>query len=92
MIEHLGTEKHQKICCLYCKRDLEKKEWKSEFSGGTHYKTTKCECGQVVRIPVEFGGSGHDNWSGKEEKKTKNNIKTIESKINVVKEINEGHT
>ena len=49
--------------CSYCKRDLDIKEWKSDWHDEKHYKTIICGCGKKNWCDVEFIGSGHDSFS-----------------------------
>jgi len=50
------------IACSYCNEPLT--DVKSVFSGGFHYKVTKCpKCGKKLWKKVSFHGTGHDNFS-----------------------------
>jgi|TARA_Y100000310_G_C20022239_1_gene507929 hypothetical protein len=55
----------------------ENKEWRSEFEGEIHYKTTNCDCGKVMTVRVNFHGSGDDNWR----KPIKKKKRSIEDKV-----------
>jgi hypothetical protein len=61
------------------------------------YKSVrKCpNCGKEIMLPVNFLGSGHDNWDGKSTwksskdikfPKTSKKIKTLESRIKILSE------
>ena len=51
--------------CMYCGKSLDKKSWKSHFNAHKHYKINSCEsCGKESRVDVEYGGSGHEEWTG----------------------------
>jgi len=64
MSHHLVGEGHLKEFCIYCKKELPAKNWKSDFHLGMHYKTLTCSCGKKLHIRVNFEGSGHDSWNG----------------------------
>ena len=69
--------------CPYCRTELHEQEWKSEFSISKHYKTTDCKkCGKRISVPVNFHGSGHDNWR---EEKNLSQINTKEKLENLEK-------
>lgn len=101
MPHHLVGEIHQKIFCIYCKRDIPSEKWESEWHAETHYKTLNCDCcGKKLHIKMDFHGSGHDEWTGNKlcpekskkegivlKKQTKNGIKNIEDQIKVVERI-----
>jgi hypothetical protein len=61
--------KLNEIQCRVCKKEVDKKQFQSVFEANQHYKTTKCDCGNNITIPVTFAGSGHDEWDGHIEKK-----------------------
>ena len=61
--DHLVREEDNLFECLYCGRDLERKEWISEFCGPLHYKVAKCECGKKSRVKIPYSGSGHDEFN-----------------------------
>lgn len=64
MKQHLMRNFHVDVC-RYCPQDFQDVvEWKSEFHGELHYKSTKCGgCGRNNTIRVDFHGSGHDAFS-----------------------------
>lgn len=64
MRDHLLNSNTLRKNC-YCGKDLSENIWKSEFHGEKHYKTTICECGSNITVEVDFSGSGHDGWDGK---------------------------
>jgi hypothetical protein len=85
----------QKLQCPYCHKDLNNASWHSHFESIKMYKAFHCECGRFLSLPVDFFGSGHDNWDKKESwksyrgikiSKTKNKIRTLESRLKIVKE------
>jgi len=50
---------------MYCGCRLDMKGWRSHFHAHKHYKTNSCDCcGKESRIDVDYGGSGHEEWSG----------------------------
>ncbi len=57
-------EQFRKIGCTYCKKELKKEHWSSEWDhqhpDAHHYKSVRCECGKKNWVKVEFVGSGHD--------------------------------
>jgi len=61
--DHLVREEDSVIECLYCGKDLNKREWDSEFCGMLHYKIIECECGKKNRVKHPTLGSGHDNFN-----------------------------
>jgi NAD-dependent SIR2 family protein deacetylase len=67
-MHHIVNEINQREQCVYCGNNLSDKRWYSEHSMEHHYKSV--ECGERVRVKVNFIGSGHDTWD-----------KTIEDKI-----------
>ena len=89
MTHHILNEQHQKETCPYCRKNLESSRWNSEFSNHQHYKTTKCSCGKLISIRMDFHGSGHDNWSNNhtivENSKEEPKIRKLEDKIKEVK-------
>jgi hypothetical protein len=94
MVSNLITEDHFKDLCMYCGTNLDNFEWKSEFIGTIHYKTTECKCKTKITIHVPFMGSGHDHWEGKKNpfnkkiktQKNKSTIKTLDTVVaNMVK-------
>ena len=85
----------QKDQCPYCHSNLKDAEWDTHFESTRLYKSVTCNCGRFISIPMCFLGSGHDTWDPKEGwrrqpnikiPKTKQKIKTLESKIKVIKE------
>jgi len=62
---HNITEKKVKHQCIYCGRSIEEERWASQHMYKIHYKTIMCSCGKETRMPVNFHGSGHDNWDNK---------------------------
>lgn len=71
--------------CLYCSKPL-KGEWFSEFSSETHYKCTLCSCGRENCVEVDFMGTGHDSWSGLEEKVARSSsVKVIERNMRILR-------
>lgn len=96
MKEHLMTETHQKVVCPYCSKDIRKEAWESRHDDEIHYKQMSCECGKKVWIRVDFHGSGHDSWDSSKKwvfdtannrLKRKSDVKTLESKIKIIAEI-----
>lgn len=67
--DHIITSEHQRNVCPYCRRDVPE-DWESEHLGNTHYKKVECECGKVLRLTVNFMGTGDDSFN-KKEKQTK---------------------
>lgn len=48
--------------CIYCKKELNDKDWNSEWGDSQHYKTIRCGCcGKKNWLRVDYAGSGHDN-------------------------------
>lgn len=76
----MGEYQLDEIRCRVCRRVLKKENFESTFSGNLHYKTTKCSCGKEVNIPVNFSGSGKDEWKGDIEK-GKGEEESIEMKL-----------
>jgi hypothetical protein len=85
----------QKTQCPYCHSSLHDEVWNSHFEHTRMYKVLNCSCGKCLSVPVSFLGSGHDNWDKKESwkdhsnvriRKTQNQMKTLESKIKILKE------
>jgi hypothetical protein len=62
----LLNEGHQKSNCVYCKKSLAELTWESVWHGEFHYKMIQCECGKENFIRMNFHGSGHDRWDGRE--------------------------
>ena len=83
---HLVREIDRDGNCIYCSEKIDRSEWRSEFSSRKHYKCVTCSCGKSNCVEVEFIGTGHDNWSGLENKIVKNdNVKVVESTVRVLK-------
>jgi len=83
-MKNLLTEEDLKFSCHYC-HHVAGEDWKSEFYNHTHYKTTNCPgCGVKNSITVDFEGSGHDDWSGKNN--WKNDLKNNDPLQDVVEE------
>lgn len=85
----------QKNQCPYCKADLKEVVWHTHFESIKMYKGFPCKCGHLITLPMSFLGSDHDNWDGTnawcrypniKRVKSKEKIKTLESKIKIVKE------
>ena len=67
-VHHLINEIDQLAKCPYCKDHLNKNEWESFFELQHHYKETSCnKCGKMIRVKVDFEGSGHDDWKPSED-------------------------
>lgn len=50
--------------CLYCGTDFDVKKWESDHYMSKHYKTNECACcGKMVKMQVDFSGSGDDGWA-----------------------------
>ncbi|MDP2750591.1 MAG: hypothetical protein Q8O89_07205 [Nanoarchaeota archaeon] len=65
---------------MYCRTDLTNADWVSVHDGGMHYKAANCPCCNVqIRLKAGFDGSGHDDWSGKKQKKFRNTIRTLDT-------------
>jgi hypothetical protein len=87
VVQHLVTENSFREQCLYCGTDLSENEWKSEWFGNMHYKTTTCDCSHKVTVHVSHMSSGHDIWDKKlnpllkdvEVKKSEGKIRTIDN-------------
>lgn len=72
--------------CIYCNEKLDSGKWKSVFSQIQHYKCVLCSCGRENNVKVDFIGTGHDAWSGLEEKVAQNSsIKVIEKNVMILK-------
>ena len=82
--------------CVYCSTSFEDQSWATIHHGVKMYKSTTCpKCSHHVMLPVDFLGSGHDGWDGKQEwkssptitfSKSSKKIKTLESKIKILSE------
>lgn len=88
--------KDQKSQCPYCHADLKDAEWHSHFESVIMYKAFHCSCGKFLSIPMNFKGSGHDNWDKKNSwtsnsdiriHKMKEKMRTLESRIKIIGEI-----
>lgn len=97
-VHHIVNEDDQMKICVYCGNNLSENKWKSVFLQDFHYKTTNCKCGKKAFLKINFLGSGHDKWKGKDSecleklkkdmkkkqiKKDKGTIKTIENLVTV---------
>jgi hypothetical protein len=78
---HLISEAETVTKCLYCGKDFDLQEWKSNHHIRKHYKEITCECGKTNKVEVKFCGSGHDTWS-QIIIKEKNKLNNIEDKVN----------
>jgi DNA-directed RNA polymerase subunit RPC12/RpoP len=95
-LHHTFTIKDQKNQCVHCSNTLKDIKWENVHQGIQLYKSTFCpECKYHILIPVDFLGSGHDNWDGKNSwvsesniiiPKNKHKMKTLESKIKILSE------
>ena len=63
MAQRMTKSEIMRNICPYCKSDLSKENWDSEFAVHLHYKKLTCKCGKKVWIRVNFNGSGHDSWT-----------------------------
>ncbi|MBI2663935.1 hypothetical protein HYX10_01180 [Candidatus Woesearchaeota archaeon] len=83
MRDHHFTKKIVKGgSCIYCSKELEAGKWESSFSPRRHYKCIVCSCGKTNCLNVNFIGSGHDSFSGLEEKVAKSSsIKVVEKNL-----------
>jgi hypothetical protein len=62
MDPHILNEVDCRLICAYCRKDISRRSWISEWVGEIHYKVTRCECGKVISVKAGHQGSGHDNW------------------------------
>lgn len=94
-LHHSFTTQDFKRQCMYCSTSFDEIKWDNIHVGTRLYKHSNCSCGKVIMVPVNFLGSGHDNWDGKNSwktssmikvPKTKKKIKTLESKIKILSE------
>lgn len=78
-IEHDGI-------CIYCGEPLDSEKWSSVFAQVNHYKCVLCKCGKENCVKVDFIGSGHDSWSGLEERIAKSAvIKVIKKDVRILR-------
>jgi len=83
---------------MYCSTTFDKISWETIHEGVQMYKSTFCpNCNRHITIPVDFLGSGHDDWDGKHSwkfdqnvtfPKTKKKVKNLEAKIKIISERN----
>ncbi|MFT4297695.1 MAG: hypothetical protein ACMXX5_00715 [Candidatus Woesearchaeota archaeon] len=95
-LHHCFTIQNQKFQCIRCSSPLHDSKWSNHHEGTQLYKSAICpSCSYDIMIPVDFLGSGHDNWDGVSSwtsdssiviPKTKNKIKTLESRIKILSE------
>ena len=82
LIKHIEREG----TCIYCGEPFDRKKWQSVFAQVNHYKCITCRCGKENCITVDFIGTGHDSWSGLEEKIAKNtSVKVVQKEIRILK-------
>jgi hypothetical protein len=91
MKDHLISEEHQRIKCIYCTNEEHLSEWDKELAGDHLYRIFRCSCGHTTRIKMGHLGSGHDNWNGKlpeelSETKTSGKITELENIVSKVKD------
>jgi len=85
MAHHLVSEHDQKAFCIYCKNEVPPTCWISEWDSEKHYKICPCpHCNKVLRISMDFEGSGHDEWNGLKPKVGVKKKKTIEDRVRVI--------
>ena len=71
--------------CIYCSNKLDKKKWFSKFSASAHYKCVSCTCGKLNCVEAGYIGTGHDSWSGLEEKVAKSDkIKIVKKELRIL--------
>jgi DNA-directed RNA polymerase subunit RPC12/RpoP len=95
-LHHCFTIQNQKTQCLRCSTPLNNSKWDNVHEGIQLYKSTLCPCCDYkIIIPVNFLGSGHDNWDGEHSwmsesniviPKNKQKIKTLESQVKILSE------
>lgn len=72
--------------CIYCSERLPSEKWDSFFAQVQHYKCVLCKCGKDNCVRVDFIGSGHDSWSGLEDKVTRStSIKVIKKDVRILR-------
>ncbi len=83
---HLIREIRRDGSCIYCNEKLQAENWSSVFAQIQHYKCVLCKCGKENCVKVDFGGTGHDSWSGLEEKIAKNSsVKVVNKDVRILR-------
>ncbi len=72
--------------CIYCNEKLPPEKWGSVFAQVQHYKCVLCRCGKENCVKMDFIGSGHDSWSGLEERIAKSaSVKVIKKDVRILR-------
>ena len=80
-LHHSFDPQNSKTQCPYCASDFAENSWESFHDRFKMYKVCTCEnCRRQITLPVNFLGTGHDGWDGKNKWSMKSEISVEVSK------------